>query len=149
MSVLFHVNKADKTVFFAGRQPETVGTTITGFKDMPYAEIMDLGYLGLPNEGFLTEQDALTAGIPASEVQRMKDLAYELEWTRFSEQRETLITAVRWRTDRHNDEIALDREPSEDITPVLNYIQALRDLTTAFTDPFEIVWPQVPALPTA
>lgn len=62
--------------------------------------------------------------------------------------RDREIAAVRWRLDRHDDELALGREPTlsaEAIQAVREYVQALRDLTLQPNFPAEIEWPVLPA----
>ena len=57
---------------------------------------------------------------------------------------EDLKQKVRWRVDRHDDEIKLGRNLTEDIKPVLEYIQALRDVPQQEGFPHNIVWPIEP-----
>ena len=59
-------------------------------------------------------------------------------------EREYRIQKVRWRVDRHDDEIKLGRNLTEDIKPVLEYIQALRDVPQQEGFPHNIVWPIEP-----
>ena len=62
--------------------------------------------------------------------------------------RDAEIAAVRWRLDRHADELALGREPTlsaEAIQAVREYVQALRDITLQPNFPAEIEWPVLPA----
>ena len=42
--------------------------------------------------------------------------------------RDRLIETVRWRIERHRDELELGSEPSEALEPLLQYTQALRDV---------------------
>jgi len=42
--------------------------------------------------------------------------------------RDKLIEQTRWRIERHNNEVALGRTPTEPIEPILEYIQTLRDI---------------------
>ena len=65
-------------------------------------------------------------------------------WKDIDTQRESKIQAMRWRMDRHNDEVALGVTPTEDIVPILTYVQALRDLPVTITDLNNVVWPSVP-----
>jgi hypothetical protein len=59
-------------------------------------------------------------------------------------ERGNLITSIRWRIERHQDELALGLEPTEPIEPILEYIQALRDVPSQESFPHDIVWPEVP-----
>lgn len=59
-------------------------------------------------------------------------------------ERDRLILSIRWRIERHQDEIILDLEPTEPIEPILEYIQALRDVPQQAGFPEDIIWPEVP-----
>ena len=60
------------------------------------------------------------------------------------EMRDKKIEDVEWRVKRHQDEVALGLEPTEDITPVLVYIQALREVPQQEGFPENVVWPEAP-----
>jgi len=57
--------------------------------------------------------------------------------------RDRLIAETRWRIERHADEVAMGITPSEDITPVLQYIQSLRDITKQPGFPASVLWPEL------
>jgi hypothetical protein len=59
--------------------------------------------------------------------------------------RDALIAQVEWRRSRYQDEVSLGLEPTEALQPILEYIQALRDITKQERYPTEITWPEVPA----
>jgi len=67
-----------------------------------------------------------------------------IRWAEIREERAKRMSAVLWRIDRYNQQIALNVTPSEDITPVLQYVQELRDLPQSGQDPFNITWPVEP-----
>ena len=52
-----------------------------------------------------------------------------------------LIESVRWRIERHSDELALGSEPTEPLEPLLQYTQALRDVPQQAGFPGDIDWP--------
>lgn len=56
-------------------------------------------------------------------------------------ERDRLIESVRWRIERHNDELALGSEPTEPLEPLLQYTQALRDVPQQEGFPGDIDWP--------
>lgn len=59
--------------------------------------------------------------------------------------RDKRIDAVEWRVTRYNTQVQLGITPTEtDITPVLEYMQALRDLPETEGWPENIVWPKEP-----
>ena len=58
--------------------------------------------------------------------------------------RDRLIESVRWRIERHNDELALGSEPAEPLEPLLQYTQALRDVPQQEGFPESIDWPELP-----
>ncbi|HZJ92201.1 MAG TPA: phage tail assembly chaperone [Thiopseudomonas sp.] len=59
-------------------------------------------------------------------------------------ERDQLIESVRWRIERHNDELALGSEPTELLEPLLQYTQALRDVPQQAGFPESVEWPQCP-----
>ena len=60
-------------------------------------------------------------------------------------ERDQLIESVRWRIERHSDELALGREPTEPLEPLLQYVQALRDVPQQAGFPEAVEWPAMPA----
>jgi len=59
-------------------------------------------------------------------------------------ERDRLIESVRWRIERHNDELALGREPTEPLEPLLQYVQDLRDVPQQTGFPESVEWPECP-----
>ena len=57
--------------------------------------------------------------------------------------RDGLIESVRWRIERHSDELALGREPTEPLEPLLRYVQALRDVPQQEGFPEKVEWPEL------
>ncbi|MCK9466074.1 MAG: phage tail assembly chaperone [Thiopseudomonas sp.] len=57
-------------------------------------------------------------------------------------ERDRLIESVRWRIERHNDELALGSEPTEPLEPLLQYTQELRDIPQQEGFPTDIIWPE-------
>jgi len=57
--------------------------------------------------------------------------------------RDRLIESVRWRIERHSDELALGIEPTEPLEPLLQYIQDLRDVPQQAGFPESVEWPQL------
>lgn len=58
--------------------------------------------------------------------------------------RDSLISQVEWRRTRHQDEVSLGLEPTEPLLPILEYIQALRDVPSQAGFPETISWPEAP-----
>lgn len=75
--------------------------------------------------------------IPESDIERVKNIRAK----RMREIRDLMISRMRWRIERHQDEIALGREPTEEIAPILEYVQELRDITLQEGFPFAVIWP--------
>ena len=58
--------------------------------------------------------------------------------------RDRLIESVRWRIERHSDELALGSAPTEPLEPLLQYVQSLRDVPQQAGFPGDIDWPVNP-----
>jgi hypothetical protein len=151
--LVFLVNKQTRHISYAGDVPEAYAS-ITGLRNIDYSILSDLHTTFRENEsdprflhlGFLTEADALAAGVTPEEVRRQKTAAWEIKWNSLGQERQDLISDQRWRVDRYNDELAMGLEPTEPVGPVLAYIQAIRDLPSEQVDPYNIVWPTIPPL---
>lgn len=62
-------------------------------------------------------------------------------------QRDSYILDIRWRIERHHDQVALGLNPAEPIEPILQYVQALRDVPQQEGFPEDISWPEEPKEP--
>lgn len=60
------------------------------------------------------------------------------------DERDRLMESVRWRIERHSDELAIGSEPTEPLAPLLQYTQALRDVPQQAGFPESVEWPQYP-----
>ncbi len=87
-------------------------------------------------ESYLAEHPEDLLDITSINLEKLKDEARS--------RRDALITEVQWRKDRHYDEVALGLEPTESIQPILEYIQALRDVPSQAGFPETISWPEAP-----
>lgn len=70
-------------------------------------------------------------------------LKREQDMVEIRAERNKRIASIEWRIRRHSDELALGLEPTEDIMPVLRYIQALRDIPQQKSFPNSIAWPEL------
>ena len=59
-------------------------------------------------------------------------------------ERDRLIESVRWRIERHSDEVALGIVPTEPLEPLLQYVQDLRDVPQQAGFPESVEWPECP-----
>lgn len=90
--------------------------------------------------------DSLYFGDPYGEAVEITESEYltmmqEQAISRLRAKRDSLIASVEWRVRRHQDEVALGLEPTEGITPVLQYMQALRDVPQQQGFPDQVDWP--------
>jgi hypothetical protein len=144
MKKYYLCNKVTKDVLYIGPLPE-VWNTISGLNDLDENALTDLSWSGPHNKdyGFFTEESALALGINPSIVKDVKLKDIENEWFRVREIRDGLIRQVRWRLERHDDQVTLGIQPTESKVHILEYIQKLRDITKQ-PDPFNIDWPAYP-----
>ena len=56
-------------------------------------------------------------------------------------ERDAKIEAIRWRIERHSDELLLEITPTEPLEPLLQYVQDLRDVPQQAGFPQDITWP--------
>jgi hypothetical protein len=68
--------------------------------------------------------------------------AYEDKSQQVRAKRDRLIESVRWRIERHNDEVAMGRTPTEELRPLLDYVQALRDIPQQSGFPENVIFPE-------
>ncbi len=59
-------------------------------------------------------------------------------------QRDLHISQAEWRRTRHQDEVTLGMEPTEPLLPILEYIQALREVPQQEGFPVNVAWPVPP-----
>lgn len=59
-------------------------------------------------------------------------------------ERDAKIEALRWRIERAKDEAALGVPLTEPLEPLLQYVQALRDVPAQGGFPNEVNWPELP-----
>lgn len=59
-------------------------------------------------------------------------------------ERDRLMDSVRWRIERHRDELALGSAPTEPLEPLLQCAQDLRDVPQQVGFPTDIIWPEIP-----
>jgi len=139
MNIYYLCDTSTKSVKYVGELPEVYGN-ITGLIDASYDTIKDLTWAGYPGLGFLNEDDALVWGVDPEVIKAHHMQNIDNSWIEVREMRDALISNVRWRIDRHDDEIKLGITPTENIMPILLYIQKLREVTNQ-QDPLNITWP--------
>jgi hypothetical protein len=142
--IVYLVNKRAGTVEYAGELPDSYGN-IPGLGGLNYETLSDLAWAKHFGMGFLTEADALRVkGITQELIDSIKQPIIDGKWMMLNGERSMRIDAVRWRVDRHNDEKMMGKTPTEDVTPILEYIDAIRNIKATNPDPFNVTWPQEP-----
>ena len=108
------------------------------------------GKLNKPLSG---EADYLTYVLPYVDLWKAEKKRLEAEQPQYEEptlaeqvraERDAKIKAVRWRIERHKDELELGIPPTEPLEPLLQYVQALRDVPAQTGFPENVEWPVEP-----
>lgn len=68
----------------------------------------------------------------------------ESEWDRVRIERDRLINSFYWKIDRQRDRISMGSATPESLSPLLDYIQTLRDIPQVQLDPLNVTWPSIP-----
>lgn len=114
---------------------------ITGMSDMSDEVLGDLTWAGFPTKGFVEYQSALDKGINKADLDNKKDLLLETAKNVIRTKRDDLLSACDWT-------VAPDRfsQWSENSQQeIINYRQALRDMTENQSDYFYPTWPEIPS----
>lgn len=143
MDTYYLCDKLTREILYMGPLPDT-WKEITGLSSAPYQVVSELTWAGYPTLGFLKESDALMFGVSQDVINAQKLKSADVKWAEVRADRDARIAAIRWRVERHNDEVLLGKTPSENIMSVIEYIQELRDLPENQRDPFNVVWPAEP-----
>ena len=91
-----------------------------------------------PKDGLtkITEQEALGLTNPPPTTEQLA--------AQVRAERDAKIEAVRWRIERHKDELELGIPLTEPLEPLLQYVQALRDVPQQDGFPENTEWPVEP-----
>lgn len=124
---------------------ETGTTYIQGIHEIPADAVLIskeryLSVIANPAHGKIRSHDA--EGLPIL-IDPPPPTREQLADTARAE-RDRRIESVRWRIERHKDELALGSEPTEQLEPLLQYTQALRDVPQQTWFPESVEWPQCP-----
>lgn len=84
----------------------------------------------------ITEQEALALTSPTPTTEQTA--------AQVRAERDAKIEDVRWRIERHKDELELGNEPLDTLEPLLRYVQALRDVPQQAGFPEIVEWPVEP-----
>lgn len=93
-----------------------------------------------PKDGLtkITEQEALELTNPPLTTEQIAE--------QVRAERDAKIEAVRWRIERHKDELELGIPLTEPLEPLLQYTQALRDVPQQEGFPESVEWPEQPSV---
>ena len=125
------------------------GSTRTDSSTFTSDELLDAGYVEVSNPPdydqkthklVWTGTEWQIISLTESEIIALNDR----EWQSIRKIREEKIKTVEWRIMRNLSETRQGITTTTDnIADLDAYVQALRDITTSITDPFEVVWPSI------
>jgi len=124
------------------------GRTRTDPRSFTQQEILDAGYVPVENSPTLLENQWLswsgTEWIVNTKTQEQieEELRQKLEtqWEVVRKKRDLILSSFDWRFIRYESQVRLGITPTDNLTNLDNFTQALRDVTLQ-EDPFNIVWP--------
>lgn len=122
------------------------GRTRTDPSTFTPEEIADAGYItvddppsSIPNTQIL-EWTGTEWNIRDKTEQEIAD-EISRQWYQVRAQRDHMLSLIDWRFLRYQSQVRLGITPTDDITQLDTYAQALRDVTETNSDPFNISWP--------
>jgi hypothetical protein len=147
---MYYSYKGGEPGLIPGRIRLSNGLTRTDKTTFTEEEISDAGYTVAPIKPAVSEMenkilwnseklDWDVVPLTEQELQELK----EKQWATIRSERDTIINNMEWRINRYHSEVRLGLTPTDDITKIDEYIQALRDITK-HSDPFKIEWPEFP-----
>lgn len=124
------------------------GLTRTDSSTFTEEELIDAGYIaaGDPQAYDSDTQKIIWNGTSWEVVQlTTEEINARLEelWNEIRESRDAKIKEVEWRVMRNLSEIRQGLDPTDNITDLDTYIQALRDITSTTKNPLEVSWPSL------
>lgn len=129
--------------------PESIrlssGLTRTDSTTYTEEEIADAGYIAVedpPVYNPLTQRLEWENSNSTGEW-KLVDIPIDEQWRKYREIRDSLMNQFEWRISRHRREVDLGMIPTEELTPLLQYMQELADITKQ-ADPHNIIWPVPP-----
>lgn len=138
---------------FENRTPEPIpdvirlsnGDTRTDKSQFTDEEIADAGYVAVedPPEYDALKQRVVWNSSTTPGTWEVQDIPVEELWQNPRELRTKLMDQFEWRISRHRREVDLGMETTEELTPLLQYMQALADITKQ-PDPTNLDWPIPP-----
>lgn len=146
--MLYSHNRNYPTSSLPNRIRLSNGLTRTDKNSFTEEEIADAGYVPVKDKPTYNEnlQKVKWNGDDWEVIQLTQSEINTLitqQWQVVRSERDILIKDEEWKINRYHSEVRLGLEPTDDITKLDEYIQALRDVTKQ-PDPFNISWPDLP-----
>lgn len=122
------------------------GFTRTDKSTFTEEELIDAGYIQVEDSPATTGYQKATWTGTSWIIEEMTDSEKEarisIMWNDIRNSRNIRIQDVMWRIQRYESEMRLGLHPTDDITKLDAYVQALRDITKQ-EDPTNIIWPEL------
>lgn len=140
------INKLPFRIFLSDGSSRTDPSSFTEeeISDAGYVEVSEAPSYDAGIQRLLWDKENATwvvEDLPEEEINKKTEESNAAKWQSIREERDAKIESVSWRFERYHSEIRLGLEPTDDIVALDTYVDILRNLTSDYLNPSDVVWP--------